>query len=186
MKMPTLALVFVSTAGSYLALAQQTVPFNNGIPIAPLGLAGRSLPNGPVEYDTAVASGNPRYGVTVDLNDTGMGFVAYERFHPGDVLRFVVRGAGEVVKCKGEIRTVADLTRGQVADGFRYGVQFQNLTAPQVDALNRICLHYGVPRMYTEFDTRRGGLLGGLQKRMERGMAQRRREFRNRYRVCKC
>ena len=137
----------------------------------------------PVEYDTAVATGNPRYGVTVDLNDTGMGFVAYERFHPGDVLRFVIRGAGEVVKCKGEIRTVADLTHGQVADGFRYGVQFQNLTAPQVDALNRICLHYGVPRMYTEFDTRRGGLLGGFQKRMERGVAQRRREFRNRYRM---
>jgi glucose/arabinose dehydrogenase len=51
--MPTLALLFVSTAGSYLALAQQTVPFNSGIPIAPLGLAGRRLPDGPVEYDTA-------------------------------------------------------------------------------------------------------------------------------------
>jgi cellulose synthase/poly-beta-1,6-N-acetylglucosamine synthase-like glycosyltransferase/tetratricopeptide (TPR) repeat protein len=137
----------------------------------------------PVEYDTAAGAGSPRYGVTVDLNDTGMGFVAYERFNPGDVLRLTVRGAGEVVKCKGEVRTVADLTQGQTADGYRYGIQFQNLTPPQVDALNRICLHYGVPRMYTEFDARRGGLLGGFQKRMERGMAQRRREFRNQYRL---
>src|SRR5262245_54592706 len=137
----------------------------------------------PVEYDTAVGTGTPRYGVTVDLNDTGMAFVAYEKFAPGDILRFVVRGAGEVVKCKGEIRTMADLTQGQVADGFRYGVLFQNLTSPQIDALNRICLHYGVPRMYTEFDQKRGGLLAGIQKRLDRGLAQRRREFRNPYRM---
>lgn len=146
-------------------------------------LTTRHIVHVPVEYDTAAATGTQRYGVTVDLNDTGMAFIAYEKFSPGDILRLVIRGAGEVVKCKGEIRTVADLTQGQVADGFRYGVQFQNLTAPQVDALNRICLHYGVPRMYSEFDTKRGGLLGGFQKRMERGMAQRRREFRNRYRM---
>jgi cellulose synthase/poly-beta-1,6-N-acetylglucosamine synthase-like glycosyltransferase/tetratricopeptide (TPR) repeat protein len=143
----------------------------------------RHIVHVPVEYDTLAGTGTPRYGVTVDLNDTGMAFVAYEKFAPGDMLRLVIRGAGEVVKCKGEIRTVADLTQGQVADGFRCGVQFQNLTAPQVDALNRICLHYGVPRMYSQFDQSRGGLLGALQKRMERGMAQRRREFRNRYRM---
>jgi cellulose synthase/poly-beta-1,6-N-acetylglucosamine synthase-like glycosyltransferase/Flp pilus assembly protein TadD len=143
----------------------------------------RHIVHVPVEYDSIPAGGNPRYGVTVDLNDTGMAFVAYERFAPGDLMRFVIRGAGEQVTCKGEIRTATDLTHGQTADGFRYGVRFQNLTAPQVDALNRICLHYGVPRMYSEFDTRRGGLLGGFQKRMERGMAQRRREVRNRYRM---
>lgn len=137
----------------------------------------------PVEYDTLAGSTTLRYGVTVDLNDTGMAFVAYERFSPGDVLRFTIRGAGEVVKCKGELRTVTDLTRGQVADGFRYGVQFQNLTPPQVDALNRICLHYGVPRMYGEFDQKRGGLLGGIQKRLDRGMTQRRGETRNQYRL---
>src|SRR5262249_38516091 len=95
----------------------------------------------------------------------------------------IIRGAGEVVKCKGEIRTVADLTEGQTADGFRYGIQFQNLTAPQVDALNRICLHYGVPRIYSQYNHTRGRLIGGLPRRRERGQAQRRREFRNRYRL---
>lgn len=135
----------------------------------------------PVEYDTAAGAGVPRYGVTVDLNEGGAALVAYERFNPGDILRLTIRGAGEVIKCKGEVRTVTDLTRGQVADGFRYGVAFQNLTPPQIDAINRICLHYGVPRMYGEFDRRRGGFLGGLQNRLDRGMAQRRSEYRNVY-----
>jgi cellulose synthase/poly-beta-1,6-N-acetylglucosamine synthase-like glycosyltransferase/Tfp pilus assembly protein PilF len=137
----------------------------------------------PVEYDTAAGTGVPRYGVTVDLNDTGTALVAYERFNPGDVLRLTIRGAGEVIKCKGEVRTVTDLTRGQVADGFRYGIMFQGLTSPQVDALNRICFHYGVPRMYGELDKGRGGFLGNLQKRLDRGMAQRRSEIRNQYRL---
>lgn len=38
-----------ATAG----LGQQKVPFENGIPVAPLGLAGHKLPDKPVEYDTA-------------------------------------------------------------------------------------------------------------------------------------
>jgi cellulose synthase/poly-beta-1,6-N-acetylglucosamine synthase-like glycosyltransferase/Tfp pilus assembly protein PilF/protein involved in temperature-dependent protein secretion len=139
--------------------------------------------NVPVEYETMSDAAAPRYGVTVDLNDTGMALVAYERFAAGDILRVTVRGAGEVVRCKGEVRTVTDLTRGQVADGFRYGIQFQNLTPLQVDSLNRVCLHYGVPRMYGEFDKQRGGILGGIQKRLDRGMAQRRSEFRNEYRL---
>ena len=32
--------------------AQQTVPFQGTIPVAPLGLAGRPLPAGPMEFDT--------------------------------------------------------------------------------------------------------------------------------------
>jgi len=143
----------------------------------------RHTVNVPVEYDTMAGTGAPRYGVTVDLNDTGMALVAYERFAPQDVLRLIIRGAGEVIKCKGEVRTITDLTRGQVADGFRYGIQFLNLSPLQVDALSRICLHYGVPRMYSEFDQKRGGFLGGLQKKLDRGMAQRRSEFRNPYRL---
>ncbi len=35
-----------------VALAQQKVPFNSGIPVAPQGLANRPLPNGPFEYAT--------------------------------------------------------------------------------------------------------------------------------------
>ncbi|MBO0698571.1 MAG: glycosyltransferase, partial [Zavarzinella sp.] len=146
-------------------------------------LTRRHVVHVPIEYETLAGGAPPRYGVTIDLNDQGMAFVAYEKFGPGDVLRFTVRGAGETVRCKGEIRSVTDLTRGEEADGFRYGILFLNATDPQMDALNRICLHYGVPRLYGEYDRRRGGLLGALQQHLDRGLAQRRRERRNRYRL---
>ena len=42
-------LLFFSVVGS----GQQKVPFENGIPVAPKGLAARPLPDKPVEFDTA-------------------------------------------------------------------------------------------------------------------------------------
>jgi glucose/arabinose dehydrogenase len=47
-----LALV-VAVAASGLVSGQQKVPFDNGIPVAPQGLAGRPLPTKPMEFDTA-------------------------------------------------------------------------------------------------------------------------------------
>lgn len=46
------ALALVGIAAAILA-GQQKVPFQNGIPVAPRGLAGRPLPDHPVEFDTA-------------------------------------------------------------------------------------------------------------------------------------
>ncbi len=43
-----IAALAVAVAGS----GQQKVPFQNGIPVAPTGLAGHKLPDHPVEYDT--------------------------------------------------------------------------------------------------------------------------------------
>ena len=145
-------------------------------------LTTRHVVHVPVEYETTIGAPlAPRYGVTVDLNDTGMAFVAYEKFNAGDILRVTIRGAGEVIKCKGEIRTVNELTRGTQAEGVRYGVQFLNLTAPQIDALNRLCLHYGVPRMYSEYEKNRGGVFGAFTRWQGRGLSQRRIERRNEY-----
>jgi glucose/arabinose dehydrogenase len=48
-----LAIIFVGQTGS----AQQTVPFNGTIPVAPLGLSARPLPDAPVEFDTAEGQG---------------------------------------------------------------------------------------------------------------------------------
>ena len=48
-----LALLLVATAGSLVGSGQQKVPFDNGIPVAPDGLAHRRLPKMPVVYDTA-------------------------------------------------------------------------------------------------------------------------------------
>ncbi len=46
-----LALILV-TAASQAGSGQQTVPFQGGIPLAPSGLAGKRLPDKPVEFDT--------------------------------------------------------------------------------------------------------------------------------------
>ena len=43
---------FVATVGLRVGSAQQTVPFQGGIPLAPSGLAKRPLPDKPMEFDT--------------------------------------------------------------------------------------------------------------------------------------
>lgn len=43
----------VIVAGPQVGFGQRTVPFENGIPVAPRGLAGRPLPPLPMEFDTA-------------------------------------------------------------------------------------------------------------------------------------
>jgi aldose sugar dehydrogenase len=48
-----LALLLLATVGSQVGSGQQTVPFQNGIPVAPGGLTARPLPKKPVEFDTA-------------------------------------------------------------------------------------------------------------------------------------
>ena len=135
----------------------------------------------PVEYEVATAEGTAiRYGVTVDLNDSGMAFVAYESLPINAVIRFIIRGGGEVVKLKGELRSTASVAHARHSDGYRYGVQFLNLTPPQGDAINRMCLHYAVPRMYNEYERgNRNTFWNRLKLWQSRGMAQRRNAKRN-------
>jgi cellulose synthase/poly-beta-1,6-N-acetylglucosamine synthase-like glycosyltransferase/thioredoxin-like negative regulator of GroEL len=135
----------------------------------------------PVEYETAQAPGVTQFGVTVDLNDIGMSLVAYDDLAMNDVVKLTIRGAGEVVKCKGTIRSLINLNGKENGNANRYGLQFLALTALQADALNRICLHFGVPRMYEQYDKSRGGILAAFRKQKERNFVQRRTEERNEY-----
>jgi glucose/arabinose dehydrogenase len=48
-----LALMLAASIGSQVGFGQQKVPFQGGIPVAPLGLSGHRLPEKPVEFDTA-------------------------------------------------------------------------------------------------------------------------------------
>jgi glucose/arabinose dehydrogenase len=48
----SVGLPVVFTIASFIALSQRTVPFQNGIPVAPTGLAGKPLPDKPMEFDT--------------------------------------------------------------------------------------------------------------------------------------
>src|SRR5687768_13685832 len=52
MKFRILAAAALAVAASQHVFTQQTVPFNNGIPIAPSGLAARPLPKLPMDFDT--------------------------------------------------------------------------------------------------------------------------------------
>jgi predicted Zn-dependent protease/cellulose synthase/poly-beta-1,6-N-acetylglucosamine synthase-like glycosyltransferase len=93
-------------------------------------------------------------GVTVDLNEMGVGLVAYERPAVSDVLRLKLWGRGETVECLGEVRSVRELTPARktgTAGGFRCGIAFRDLQPTQTDALNRMTLHYAVPRLYAEY-----------------------------------
>lgn len=47
-----LIFVIVMTVASLAAAGQRTIPMNNGIPVAPTGLAGKPLPAKPVDYAT--------------------------------------------------------------------------------------------------------------------------------------
>ena len=47
-----LAVVLAISAGVAIVIGQRTVPFSNGIPVAPTGLANKPLGAGPFVYDT--------------------------------------------------------------------------------------------------------------------------------------
>jgi len=47
-----LAVLLAISAGVTLVFGQRTVPFSNGIPVAPTGLANKPLGPGPFVYDT--------------------------------------------------------------------------------------------------------------------------------------
>lgn len=51
-RIATLALLMAAIGGAAHIAGQQNVPFKNGIPVAPTGLANKPLPKMPVEYDT--------------------------------------------------------------------------------------------------------------------------------------
>jgi aldose sugar dehydrogenase len=63
-----IALVLVATVGAVIGSAQQSVPFQGGIPVAPLGVAGKPLPAGPFVYDTAEGERIRVVVVTRDLS----------------------------------------------------------------------------------------------------------------------
>ena len=66
----------LAALASRVGAGQQTVPFRNNIPVAPLGLAGRPLPAMPLEIDTAEGMRVRVVAVTQALaNPWGIGFL---------------------------------------------------------------------------------------------------------------
>jgi tetratricopeptide (TPR) repeat protein/cellulose synthase/poly-beta-1,6-N-acetylglucosamine synthase-like glycosyltransferase len=135
----------------------------------------------PVRYEILNAPEGRRqgFGVTVDLNDLGVGFVAYEHLSEEAVLRLTLYGAGESITCEGEMKFVQELSRGShdtpaPLTGFRYGVAFTNRSNPQSDALNLLCLHYAVPRLYAYYAHEHRSLDTSIKDRLARWFFRRR------------
>jgi predicted Zn-dependent protease/cellulose synthase/poly-beta-1,6-N-acetylglucosamine synthase-like glycosyltransferase len=104
-----------------------------------------------VEY--ARADGPTGVGVTNDLSDQGVGFVAYADIPVGTALEVRLVGGGEDVRIAGVVkraeRVAHDRTLG--CAGYKIGVKFDKLDGPALDAVNRITYHYAVPRLYQEY-----------------------------------
>jgi tetratricopeptide (TPR) repeat protein/cellulose synthase/poly-beta-1,6-N-acetylglucosamine synthase-like glycosyltransferase len=117
----------------------------------------RHLVHLPVGYEVAGATAGPasKLGVSVDLNERGLAFFAYERLPVGAQLRLSLHAPAETVKVEGVVRWAKEVADGKshfgAVAGFRYGLAFENLGCPQVDALNRVGLHYAVPRLYGRY-----------------------------------
>src|SRR3954471_2918654 len=85
--------LLIGVAGAGLTARQQNVPFQNGIPVAPTGLAGKPLPRLPVEFDTGEGM-----RIKVTAVASGLGYPFSIAFLPDNVLLVTTR--------EGEIRVI--------------------------------------------------------------------------------
>jgi tetratricopeptide (TPR) repeat protein/cellulose synthase/poly-beta-1,6-N-acetylglucosamine synthase-like glycosyltransferase len=94
-------------------------------------------------------------GITMDLNEMGAMLISYQELAAEGPIRLTLYGRGEQVECDGDIRWMKAYAlpgpRGTVIRGYRQGIAFRNLSPQQVDVLNRLCLHYAVPRLYADY-----------------------------------
>ena len=104
--------VICAVAGATGAAGQQTVPFQGGIPVAPTGLAGKPLPQFPVEYDTGEGM-----RIKVTAVATGLAYPFSIAFLPDNVMLVTTREAEMRVIRNGvlEPQPIAGLPKGQFA-----------------------------------------------------------------------
>jgi cellulose synthase/poly-beta-1,6-N-acetylglucosamine synthase-like glycosyltransferase/tetratricopeptide (TPR) repeat protein len=136
--------------------------------------ATRHIVHLPVGYSTAGEEETEKLGVSVDLNERGLGFVAFERLEKGATLRLTLHAPSESVTVDGEIRWCSQLAGGPGVAGYRCGVQFKDLDAASTDALYRICLHYAVPRLYAHYAQGHRRLIDVIAQRLATPFLRRR------------
>jgi cellulose synthase/poly-beta-1,6-N-acetylglucosamine synthase-like glycosyltransferase/tetratricopeptide (TPR) repeat protein len=109
---------------------------------------------------TSAEGGAEQYAVTVDLNDTGVGLLAYQPLAVGSQRLVTIRGGCSPVRCLAKVRRCEEMdarlragVRGVRA--YRCGLSFIDPSPAQVDGLNQIGWHYAVPLRYALFDRHR-------------------------------
>lgn len=96
------------------------------------------------------------YGLNVDLSEGGAGLILYTRLPQNSIIRLKIWGRGELLDIEAKVRWVRALARvdnEETPQGYRYGVEIRDIQPSQVDIINRITLHYSVPRWFAEYDS---------------------------------
>jgi cellulose synthase/poly-beta-1,6-N-acetylglucosamine synthase-like glycosyltransferase/predicted Zn-dependent protease len=111
---------------------------------------------------TSATGGAERHAVTIDLNDTGVGLLAYEPLAVGSRCLVTIRGGGLAVGCLAEVRRCEEMDARLRAGGrgvraYRCALSFIEPSPAQTDSLNQLCWHYAVPLSYAAFDRRPSG-----------------------------
>ena len=102
----------------------------------------------------------PRYAVTVDLNDSGVGLLAYEPLAVGSRCLVTIRGGSSAVTCQGEVHRCEELYAGlrvgaRGVRAYHCGLSFIEPSPAQLDSLHELCWHYSVPLSFAVFDRHR-------------------------------
>jgi len=124
--------------------------------------------NMPVKYSFTDREGNTSegMGVTTDLNELGLGFVAYQSLPVAEGGELTVLAGADRLEAHGVIRYAAH-REGGIGGGpalYRYGVEFSDPAPEAIDATARLTQRFAVAPWYSVFDrgrsrTRSGGLL---------------------------
>ena len=124
--------------------------------------------NMPVKYSFTDREGNTSegMGVTTDLNELGLGFVAYQSLPVAEGGELTVLAGADRLEARGVIRYAAH-REGGIGGGpalYRYGVEFSDPAPEAIDATARLTQRFAVAPWYSVFDrgrsrTRSAGLL---------------------------
>ena len=127
--------------------------------------------NVPVSYSFSNAEGETfeGVGVSTDLNELGMGFIAYEKLPTHEL------GEVTMLVCDDRLHARAKIVNSgqpEVIDKaghalYRYGVEFEDSNAETIDAAARMAQRYAIAPWFSIFDRGRGGKNGALGTKRE-------------------
>ena len=115
--------------------------------------------NMPVKYSFTDREGQTveGMGVSTDMNEEGLGFVAYNSLPVNEYGTVKMIVSGDSLETKGIIRFAAH-RQGEGLDGtslYRYGVEFIDTPPEAIDAASRLVQRFVVAPWYTVFDRHR-------------------------------
>ncbi len=128
--------------------------------------------NMPVRYRFTGEEGEVHEGVGVstDLNELGLGFVAYESLPVDEEGVVTVLASGDRLEARGRLRHVGDAGRTGAAGKalYRYGLEFEEPAPEVIDAAARITQRFAVAPWFSVFERHRSkGRLTALFSKRE-------------------